>query len=219
LASGSVSRVNAHLSIINGTAFADLLGVNLAPYLGAKLTITDSGNKTLIGYIKAAGTGELFSGQLFPDPAFNTGTGWTFDASWTVTGGSATHTAAAASQLYPTSFGQAGLYPGRLYKLGVTVITLNTGYANFVDYNGMGFGLSLGSNTFYGTINSVGDHPLFWASANAVLQNSSCYQVIAPSATGATIVSSAGGSVYNWTSEQSGFSRNDAAGYNYKIEL
>ena len=43
-------------------------------------------------------------------------------------------------------------------------------------------------------------------------------QVLTPSTTGVTIVSAYGGSTYNWTSEESGFNRNDASGYTYDIE-
>jgi hypothetical protein len=42
-------------------------------------------------------------------------------------------------------------------------------------------------------------------------------QVLTPSTTGVTIVSSSGGSSYNWTSEQSGFNRDDSGGYTYSI--
>lgn len=42
-------------------------------------------------------------------------------------------------------------------------------------------------------------------------------QVLTPSATGATIVSEAGGTTYNWTSQESGFDYNDASNYTYEV--
>ena len=58
IASGSVTRANSRLSLVDGTAFVDFSAAGtLTDYLGQKLTITDSAGKKAVGYIKAAGTG------------------------------------------------------------------------------------------------------------------------------------------------------------------
>lgn len=60
--------------------------------------------------------------------------------------------------------------------------------------------------------------------SNAYTENDVAYfdtlyakQVLTPSATGVTITSTPGGSVYNWASVESGFNYNDASGYTYTI--
>jgi hypothetical protein len=53
-------------------------------------------------------------------------------------------------------------------------------------------------------------------SAVAQIDNASLVQVLTPSSTGVTIVSTAGGTSFNWT-ETSGFKRNDTSGYTYAI--
>lgn len=67
LASGSVTSSNTKLSAVNGTAFVDFSTANVltdyVPYKG-KLTITDSAGKKLVGYIKAAGTGEVWEERI-----------------------------------------------------------------------------------------------------------------------------------------------------------
>ena len=67
LASGSVTRANTKISAVDGTAFVDFSTANVltdyVPYKG-KLTITDSTSKKLVGYIKAAGTGETYNDVL-----------------------------------------------------------------------------------------------------------------------------------------------------------
>jgi prepilin-type N-terminal cleavage/methylation domain-containing protein len=72
IANGSVSQVSMRLSTINGTAFVDFgVARSLTPYIGDQLTITDSTGHQLIGWIKAAGTGETYGSQLLPDPGMD----------------------------------------------------------------------------------------------------------------------------------------------------
>lgn len=85
----AISQVNTHLSIVAGTAFVDLLGVDLSPYADGKhqLVMTDSAGKTLRGYLKAKGTGETFGNELYANVGFETAGGGGADvfANWTET--------------------------------------------------------------------------------------------------------------------------------------
>lgn len=64
---GSVTQANMRLSIIAGTAFCDFSSASvLTDYLGYRLEISDSAGKKLVGYIKAAGTGETYT-ELSPN--------------------------------------------------------------------------------------------------------------------------------------------------------
>src|ERR1035441_6371885 len=59
------------LSTIAGTAFVDFGAAGLlTPSLGNQLTITDSGGKHLVGYIKAAGATETYSAEMLPNSTF-----------------------------------------------------------------------------------------------------------------------------------------------------
>lgn len=50
--SGTVALVNSRLSLVNGTAFVDFSAAGtLTPYIGGKLTVTDSAGKKAVGYI------------------------------------------------------------------------------------------------------------------------------------------------------------------------
>ena len=68
LASGSVTRANTKISAVDGTAFVDFSTADVLTNYAAnkyrKLTITDSAGKKLVGYIKAAGTGETWSEKV-----------------------------------------------------------------------------------------------------------------------------------------------------------
>jgi len=53
-----------NLSIVDGTAFITNPSTSLVPYIGRKITLND-GTQNLVGYIKAAGTGETFIGEVY----------------------------------------------------------------------------------------------------------------------------------------------------------
>jgi hypothetical protein len=68
LASGSVTRANTKISAVDGTAFVDFSTADVLTNYAAnkyrKLTLTDSTGKKLVGYIKAAGTGEIWEERI-----------------------------------------------------------------------------------------------------------------------------------------------------------
>jgi len=80
IASGSVTRANKRLSMVNGTAFVDFSAADvLTDYIGKRIVITDSAGKKATGYIKAAGTGETLGDELVVNGHMETGdppTGW-----------------------------------------------------------------------------------------------------------------------------------------------
>jgi hypothetical protein len=227
VASGSVSLANMRLSL--DPAFADFSLANALAYPGHKLVIKDSANKTLTGYIKAAGTGETLGSELLTNGTF---TDWTGDNpdGWTVyekvdetsrvtedpagkcrivTDGSAVY----IQQNVGTS--------GALHKYSIDIDTLVTGKLDLRIILGVVYIAfeSTGTKTGYYV---GGSSPIFMVSRYPVLatdgtiDNTSLKQVLSPSATGATIVSTPNGSTYEWV-EETGFNRNDASGYTYEI--
>ena len=72
----TATRANTKISAGDGSAFVDFSEsayLTLPEHRGCKLTITDSTSKKLVGYIKAAGTGETYNDVL---------AGWDFTSGW-----------------------------------------------------------------------------------------------------------------------------------------
>jgi len=218
--SGSVTQANMRLSGVDGTAFVDFGAANvLTTKIGHLLKITDSANKSIMGYIKAAGTGETLGDEKNGDVTFDNAGYWTtLDPGWAVTGGQAVGTSlgsgyyirktgilTATSLLYYSfdiasiSSGGIKFYSGNI-SVGTTYETTGTktGYQNSVSNT---FGLSSKQGT----------------TTTATCDNLSLKQVLTPSSTGVTIVSSKGGTTYNWFNKNSAFNWNDAYGYTYQI--
>lgn len=236
---GSVAQTNIKLSVVNGTAFVDFGVANaLTSYLGDKITITDHAGKTLVGYISAAGSGETYGSENLSNTTFSNTTGIQNS------GGGVTVTSVASSSepsgyylkvTGVSSFSSASeattLLNGALYRASLYQIAgTSNGY----------WDLALGGSPYTAWTPASGyNGPATWTqyveyaaaastSANLVfggpsagLYNlygtASVKQVLTPSVTGVTIVSTAGGLTYNWTSEQSGFNQDDTSGYTYTI--
>ena len=239
-ASGTVTPANLRLSIVNGSAFVDFSSAaSLIPYLGAKLVITDSAGKKLTGYIKEAGTGETLDSEIWSNNSFTAWTGDTPDG-WSVTGESGSNPAihqvgsgedntgvgTGSANIYTTTAiiqmdSGASLTSGGLYKCSLT-ISYNSG-------SGVAFEIG-GQYTSALNITSTGSRYRIAQSAsqaglkrpggatNTTIDDASLKRVLTPSATGVTIVSTAGGSTYNWASEESGFDRVYAGNYTYAID-
>ncbi len=88
----------------------------------------------------------------------------------------------------------------KIYTSGTTYLSGETLYATLED--------NTNPRTIIRLWNVAGE--FYW-------DNDSLKQVLTPSTTGVTIVSTQGGTTYNWTSKESGFNYNDPAGYTYEI--
>jgi hypothetical protein len=224
--SGSVTQANMKISAVNGTAFVDFgAGSILTGNINRLVRITSvTAGVYIEGWIKAAGVAE--------------GTGSEAILSWP--NGNPSHIYETAtvnanghdldSIINTTGFGTLGstFYTaiGKLYKTVVN-LTLNSGTAPRL-YSGTpallgGYDknpLPTGASTIYhtGTVASYGEQ---FATASGVATNFACLvsskQVLTPSSSGVTIVSTQGGSVFNWATQQTGFNYNDAAGYTYSF--
>jgi hypothetical protein len=229
---GSVSLANIRLSLVNGTAFVDFSAVGtLTPYVGQRLTLTDSAGKKAIGYIKAAGTGETLGDELVTNGTFDSDIdGW----SLTTNGGTiawdsgtikftepATSENMYATQSTVTEVG--ALYKAALeakvtdsnysyIRLGTVATTNNNGESTYIGVGTVSlYGVALSTATWYTATFSGG------GTRYVNQDNASFKKVLTPSATGATITSTPGGTTYNWASIESGFNYNDASGYTYTI--
>jgi hypothetical protein len=226
----SVTLANMRLSLADGVAFIDASQAGtLTPYIGSKIVIRDSAGKKAIGYIKAAGTGETYSGELISNTSFSDVTGWTPYRCTvaSVTGGQSgnclqvTLSEASTNQsVYNTSgIVQAGkLYIGSAYiksgtsgnqsariQLQQNIIKTQITSALWVEISG---------KITAGTLDTTFYCVKYSATAGTMLFDEvSLKQILTPSVTGVTIVSTQGGSTQNWASIESGFNYNDESGY------
>jgi hypothetical protein len=204
------------ISAVAGTAFVDFSEADvLTDYLGRKLTITDSAGKKLVGYIKAAGTGETLDSELVTGGDFSNAGDWTCDAGWGVTGGKAIATSVSGKRIY-----QAYSYTiGILVKYIVVIDSISGGYIYGIIGGAIGISpITSGTKTEYLCTTASGNTRITGTAASIQLDSVSIKQVLTPSATGVTIVSTSGGTTYNWASVESGFNYNDASSYTYEIE-
>ena len=244
VASGSFVQANSKLSVVAGTAFLDF-GVSLSSFADGQheIVITDTGGKTLRGWLKAAGTGETLSGNLLTNSDAGNGdftggpppTGWSVFGTGslaTVAGGQLTTNCMQVTQATGSGvYGQQtmALAAGALIKVVSAYHKNGTGVGRLVIlsagqvYNADG--LNDAGWTQRGGVyatNDTGANPTFNAGVNGTINQTTLWdvldaeQVLTPSVTGATIVSALNGSTANWTNEDSGFNRNDTT-YTYVI--
>ncbi len=228
---GSVLSVNMRLSLANGYAFADFSFANaLTSYIGCKLTIIDSVGKKAVGYIKAAGTGETLGSELR--------TGWN-NQTWAEyetldTTGSTINSAINTSGYGGACSNELGIVLGMLLKMRFNAaLSSGTMPCLLLSETSTGGGQitygtyptsrpSAGANTVYASAETAALYAYFsndtGVASNFAMSGVTLTQVLTPSATGVTIVSSLDGKIRNWTSIEAGFNYNDTAGYTYEIE-
>lgn len=234
----TLNALTCKLSLVDGTAFVTQPSIDLRPYLGFKLSFSD-GSKTLVGYAKAAGTGETLGSELVPNGDFEVWTDANTPGSWNKgTVGSSTINRE-ASDIHGGSYcarfdivsgaaatlTKSGLWtPGMLYKRSYWhKVTANSAksYTYSTPETTFGVYLTLNATSWYNLVGygtaSVNDATLALA-RNTTSGDYSIYfddisvkQVLTPSATGVTIVSAAGGTTYNWATQETGFNPNAAA--------
>ena len=209
---GTVSLANIRLSF--DPAFIDFSAAGTLP-LNHRLRICDSAGKCIVGFTRAAGTGETYT-ELLDDTGFADNTKWTCNAGWSVAGGKGVKVSDAVGRMiYQTK----DIVSGKLYKLSLTVDAItDTMRFRFGSYAGSYFNATVSSYTVSTETASTGlGLQTSAASSTATVDNLSMSSVDTPSATGVTITSTRGGSVYNWTSVEAGFNYNDASGYTYSL--
>jgi len=233
----AVSQIDLRLSLATDVAFVDFtLPEMFNNYLGQKLIIKDSSGRSLIGYIKAVGTGEtLGSEELLNTTYENLTNVFSYQATrLSVPGGQVgncleitlTKSYGQGTQAIPGSkFG--GLY----YTVGyikrgtadeaVKVVQENTTWKNLL-------WMRTDSTTWqqvsgYCTCSATNKLNFIIVACTSSIGHTlygdedSVKQVLTPAVTGCTITTLADGSDYNWASEETGFNRNDEHGYTYLI--
>jgi hypothetical protein len=234
LLSGSVDTSGSiiKLSLVDGNAFVDFNLANyLTPYLNGKIIIIDNNGKSIVGYIKAAGTEETYGPELLTNGTFDTNiTGWHDHSylgsiSWNAAGKMNLNCNSGIAMAFQDT--DPNVIKKSLYRQLVTIASIPSpgvfttpGLGGDVD----SYRTIAGSYTDYFTANyGIGTiYPnyrlnLTSTPGTAVVDDISLKEVLTPSDTGVTIVSSPGGSIYNWESIESGFNYNGDS-YTFFIE-
>jgi len=222
VASGTVTLTNMRLSAVNGTAFVDFSAAGvLTNYIGHKIRICDNSTPVhcIIGYVKGAGTAETLDAELVD--------AWTNSAAdpyeiW-IPGAGNLVTQAVNSAAFGIAYKAVASPAGKLYKC-VNAITLTSGSLPFVDLiadtsanspytnftpNGTSYRVGRDGEAFAAIWNSL-------TATNFGLTAYSLKQVLTPSATGVTITSLKGGTVYNFAAQETGFYYNSAT-FTYQL--
>ena len=232
-AGGSVARSALILSTVNGRAFVDfgVAGV-LTSNLGSKLTILDSSSHPLVGYIKAAGTGQTYGRQLILNSTFQNTTNVTAQRATlaSVAGGQSgnclqvtvTTSEGNGYEVITTVPGEALAFSIYMKKGTETsyqyVSLLDTTSYHLLNWSGNLLPAAWTKYSFNATATTAGSvlymtgHTL---NDTSLFDTASLKQILTPSTTGVTITSTSGGTTYNWTSEDASFNPNDPKGYTY----
>lgn len=216
------------ISSVDGTAFVDTSDATLAAALAANagkyLIITDASGRYLKGWIKAAGTGETLGNEIIT--GWSNHSGLAYDTLTVNANGhdidslvNATEQASCCNTTDHT--------PGILSKIVVN-LTLTSGNTSVLRIGNTVGGadriadpLVAGNSTYYSTWGSTYKR-LVLANTDFDNRNTnetviiSDKQVLTPSSSGATIVSTKGGTTYNFESKDASFTYN-AASYTYAI--
>ena len=202
-------------SMVAGTAFFQAVGVDLSPYVGDLLILTDSTGKQAYGYIKAAGGGETLGTEIIAaadDRTFASDTGWWTQQGTTIAAGVCSFDAPQYNGLYRVA---VTLVTNALYKGTATISNYVDGNLAMVCYEKVSPTVTGdGAKTFYVTSN--GTSTIRWNQRAALtgtfdLDDVSIKQVTDCAVTGVHIVSTPNGSTQSWASITSGFNPNDAA--------
>jgi hypothetical protein len=206
---------------VDGTAFIDFTAADvLTGKTGNLLVVRDSSGRAIQGFIKAAGTGETYNDLV---------TSWNnWVSAFSTFTSSGTTITSAIDDGDPDAYAKSNtltLAAGALFK-SVSSITLNSGTAPtyYIGYNTpRSYQGVLGNATIYRSnvtafAGGANDVVLFVASvATNFSATISLQQVLTPSATGVTIVSTKGGATFNWAQKNASFNYNDPSGYTYQI--
>lgn len=216
------------ISSVDGTAFLDNCAA-LVPYADGNhlVEIYDASNRMLQGYLKAQGSGETYTELVTGDNStFASDTGFWAKSPGIVIG---SNVCTFQNQLWAST---SGIYKefqtntGCLYYSSFDIVSISGSSPGFrAIYGGSSDVLnrgtlrsSPGTYTEYKTCNS-GTYMAFNATQTTMqgaIDNVIYKQVLTPSASGATIVSTKGGTTYNFAYKNTSFTYN-AASYRYAI--
>jgi hypothetical protein len=214
VAQGTATAANTQLSLVDGTAFAYLVGVDLSAYqTGKHLFIATNASTGLLigqGYCSATSpAGETLGDELVTLGDFSDTTGWTLNDGYSIGTGVLTAISGTGKYAYRA---YVSLPPiGGLLKATIDVNTVSGNGVNIISSNApiyIGAVIATtGTKTVYGvktdSVDVVGVRRSV-VTDPFIVDNLSVKQVLDPPSTGVRIVSAKSGATQNWTSKGSG---------------
>ena len=231
---GSVTKANMKLSLVDGTAFIDIGADISTDYAGADtgdhdylIEVYDSAGKKATGYIGAIGGGETLSGdERVTNGTFDANvTGWSVASppvtlTWNASGWADGDRAGGAYSVHAYQ-SISSLVVGGLYKTSLNIIAISDKLNLFFAGNYINSVATTGVKNFYSlTKNVAADITFSYSdSSNATVSfdDVSIQQVTDCHTNGVHIISTADGSTQNWASIDAAFNYNDQSGYTYFI--
>lgn len=200
---------SVNISKINGLAFLTNPSTDMRKFKGFKLSVKAAG-KTLVGWVKAVGTGETLGDELFTNGDCSSDTGWVLGTGWSISGGKLVKGEAVGSYAYG-GHQYIAKTAGALYFGSFDVDSIASASTSLVLTGAPLLMMPLsditGTRTGYATYQSGSYHVGAYIStgsrdiATAQYDNFSLKQVLTPSALGCTIVSTFEGAEQSWTSD------------------
>jgi len=201
------------ISAVDGTAFIDNANASVTALADGNHTIEiyDSAGRMLKGVLKAAGTGETLGNELI--------TGWTNSLTnpyETFTTSGKDVTSAVNSSDIGTSNTNNCFSSRKLYYIVINT-TINSGFSShYRAYSSNSIIISSGAgekSSYYTAASNDNYLGVYQSTIGDWSATFTIKQVLTPSASGATIVSTKGGEVYNFTSKNSAFTYNASSYY------
>lgn len=234
--STTLAGLTCNISVVDGTAFVTNPSVDLTPYLGCRITLVDTARLSLIGWVKAKGTGESLGTNIVTGGDFESGlvggkgdgggsvSTWTLNTTSPIAGtkdGLLDVTTAGPGR--PTLSWPGTAVLGKLYKHSIkhkhnsgarAKFEINDG-SNAAAYSS-GFFSDSATKSGYLTCRGVSNFGIMYMYSegslplNVQFDDVERIPVLTPSATGVTITNSPGGSVFNWAAKHPSFNPNSA---------
>lgn len=221
--STTLAGLTCNISVVDGTAFVTNPSVDLTPYLGCRITLVDTAGLSLIGWVKAKGTGETYL-ETVVNGDMELTTSWPNLGSPTVNersseqahGGTYSRkiTATWPNGCYQSSPAPVtgALYTGSFWYYLSSGTTLFYTYPNATWLNKYSPTTTWTQATMGYSTRIGGGYVMFSPTGEktAYIDDVSILKVLTPSATGVTITNSPGGSVFNWAAKHPSFNPNSA---------
>jgi len=193
----TATLANTKISAVDGTAFFDVgIAGLLTDHIGQEIFVRDPAGKILRGHIKAAGTGETTSAELIA--------GWNSYASYeifTINGNGhdidSAINSAGGGEAYSN---RNGAPVGGLVKINKATVGTGTIYLYWRPGDVYGFGAGDLTNRYFTAVHAsgAGGVNLYANAACNLAVTMSILDVLTPSATGVTIVSTPGDTAQSW---------------------
>lgn len=206
VAQGSVTADNTQLSLVDGTAFAYLVGVDLSAYQTGKhfLAVYNQSTGALIGMGYCSATppaGETLDANFAFLASLDFTSGWSTDGTCTINDANTFTNISSGGYVYKP----LGLSLGALYKSSLSA-SATVGTPAMISNGAIVTYASSGESNIYKTAPYGG---IFFYNSSVVdavtdITSASMLKVLDPPSTGVRIVSAKGGATQNWTTKGSG---------------